>query len=363
AVPEVAAAGTAPAPGVGTAAPAAFGALSARTQLQAELFTNRLAKRARHLRRWPTRQGIHCFRLYDRDIPEVPLLVDRYGEQLYIAEYERPHERTAVEHTLWLEEMTRVACAVTGVPRERAFLRRRQRMRGSDQYQRKGADGNDGGGGKPRVHRPPVDHPGRCVVEEGGLRFRVDLGTYVDTGLFLDHRITRGMVRDEVAGKRFLNLFCYSGAFTVYAAAGGAAETTSVDLSSKYLDWTADNMALNELLASRHRRIAADCMQFLRDQPPSPAFDVAVVDPPTFSNSKQLDSDWDVQRHHGELLELLLPLMSDGGVIYFSTNFRKFKFEWEAPEGVAVREISQQTVPPDFRNRKIHRCWRIVKGG
>lgn len=319
-----------------------FGSLSPRTQEQSGLFKNRLSKMVRHLRRWPTRQGIHCFRLYDRDIPEVPLLVDRYGEQLYIAEYERPHQRTAVEHTLWLEEMVRVACEVTGVAKEHAFMKRRQRMRGHEQYQRQEGDA-----------------AGRCVVEEGGLRFRVDLSKYLDTGLFLDHRITRGMVRDAVAGKRFLNLFCYTGSFTVYAAAGGAETTTSVDLSSKYLDWAADNMALNELLASRHQRISRDCMEFLREHPKEAAYDVAVVDPPTFSNSKGLDEDWDIQLQHADLLNLLLPLMSPGGVIYFSSNFRKFRFDWEAPN-VEVREISAQTVPPDFRNRKIHRCWRIT---
>lgn len=328
---------------------AVFGELSAKSREQAELFANRLRKRARHLRRWPSRLGISCFRLYDRDIPEVPLLVDRYEDHLYVAEYERPHERSPAEHAAWLELMSEVACEVTGVDRRRTFLKHRQRMRGSEQYTRFDAD-------------PDKQAQGRFVANEGGLRFWIDMASYLDTGLFLDHRITRDMVRAEASGKRFLNLFAYTGSFTVYAAAGGARETTTVDLSANYLAWAQQNLELNQLNGPRHRFVRSDGLTFLEQHAPGAAYDLVVVDPPTFSNSKGLESDWDVQLDHARLLEALLPLVSDHGTIYFSTNFRKFKFEANLP-GTSVREISHQTVPPDFRNRKIHRCWRITRTG
>jgi 23S rRNA G2069 N7-methylase RlmK/C1962 C5-methylase RlmI len=168
------------------------------------------------------------------------------------------------------------------------------------------------------------------------------------------------MVREAAAGKRFLNLFAYTGSFTVYAAAGGAAETVSVDLQPAHLEWIERNLALNELAGPPHQLVRDDALGFLRSCPPRPLFDLAVVDPPTFSNSKRLDEYWDIQRDHAELLGLLLERMTPGGVIYFSTNFRRFKLAEEAFPGVTIREISRQTVPPDFRNQRIHRCWRLV---
>ena len=321
----------------------AFGGLSPKAAEQAEIFRSRLLKRARHLRRWPTRFGITCYRLYERDIPEVPLVVDRYEDCLHIAEFERPHEHTPAEHGDWLDLMKRTAGEVLEIPPANIFLKRRQRQRGPSQYQR-------------------VAEEGRTkIVAEGGLRFEINLSDYIDTGLFLDHRITRGMVRDSAAGKRFLNLFAYTGSFTVYAAAGGAASTLSVDLSAAHLDWAGRNLALNGLAGPQHEFVRDDALSFLRGCPPRPLFDLAVVDPPTFSNSKRLDEFWDIQRDHAELLRLLLERMSPGGVIFFSTNFRRFKLAEEELRGVAIREISRQTVPPDFRNRRIHRCWRMVK--
>ncbi len=320
----------------------AFGGLSAKAREQAEIFRSRLAKRARHLRRWPSHFGITCYRLYERDIPEVPLVVDRYEDCLHIAEFDRPHEHTPAEHGDWLDLMKRTAGEVLEIPPANVFLKRRQRQHGPAQYQR-------------------VAEEGRTkIVAEGGLHFEINLSDYIDTGLFLDHRITRGMVREAAAGKRFLNLFAYTGSFTVYAAAGGAASTVTVDLSATHLDWAGRNMALNDLAGLQHQFVRDDALSFLRSCPPRPQFDLAVVDPPTFSNSKRLDEFWDIQRDHAELLSLLLARMSPGGVIYFSTNFRRFKLAEEVLAGVTIREISRQTVPPDFRNRRIHRCWRIV---
>ncbi|MEQ8846286.1 bifunctional 23S rRNA (guanine(2069)-N(7))-methyltransferase RlmK/23S rRNA (guanine(2445)-N(2))-methyltransferase RlmL [Botrimarina sp.] len=334
----------------------AFGGLRPEAERQASEFASALRKRARHLRKWPTKRGITCYRVYDRDMPEAPFAIDRYGDAVVVAEYERPHERTPAEHADWLDLMVRTTAQVLEVPRGEVYLRKRERQRGDAQYDRLGEES---------VTR---------VVEEGGLRFRVNLSDYLDTGLFLDHRTTRGMVREAAPGKRFLNLFAYTGAFTVYAAAGGAASTTTVDLSQNYLDWAAENLRLNELrVASREARAAGytppedgnhlvrgDSREFIDSLPREPLFDLAVVDPPTFSNSKRLDEDWDVQRDAAPLLAALRERMSAGGVVYFSTNFRRFKLDEAALAGYAVREISKQTVPEDFRNKRIHRCWRLV---
>ena len=321
--------------------PAAFGHLPPKAYEQAQLFRSRLLKRARHLRRWPTRQGITCFRLYERDIPEIPLVVDRYEDHLHLAEYERPHDRDPAQHGNWLDLMAETAAQTLEVSPERVFFKRRGRQRGAEQHQRL------------------AEQRYEIEVGEGGLRFIVNLSDYIDTGLFLDHRITRSMVREGSSGKDFLNLFAYTGAFTVYAAAGGAATTTTVDWSHAYLDWARRNLALNGFDGPAHRRVRSDAMEFLLRHPVRPSYDLAVVDPPTFSNSKRSDADWDVQRNYAPLLNHLLPLMKPGGVIYFSTNFRRFKFDPAAVPVSRVHEISSQTVPADFRNRRIHRCWKI----
>ncbi len=320
----------------------AFGGLLSEATRQAEEFANRLRKRARHLRRWPTKRGITCYRLYERDIPEVPLVVDHYEDALHIAEFERPHARTAAEHADWLDHMVRTAGEVLEVSRENIFIKHRARQRGSEQYT--------------RFARSESTR----VVHEGGLKFLVNLSDYLDTGLFLDHRITRSMVREAAIGTRFLNLFSYTGAFSVYAAAGGAVSTTSVDLSANYLDWAQENMKLNGFDGDNHRGICGDVDDFLSSLNSDEKFDLAVVDPPTFSNSKQLETDWDIQRDHTQLLRKVFEHMAPGGVIIFSTNSRRFKFDELAYPDVAIHEISRQTVPEDFRNKRIHRCWRMT---
>jgi 23S rRNA (guanine2445-N2)-methyltransferase / 23S rRNA (guanine2069-N7)-methyltransferase len=319
-----------------------FGGLSAKAHEQAEIFRARLAKRVRHLRRWP-KQGITCYRLYEQDIPEVPLVVDRYEDCLHIAEFARPTEHTPAEHSDWLDLMLRTASEVMEIPLNNVFLKRRERQRGIAQYERLEAEQRT------------------ITAHEGGLLFEVNLSNYLDTGLFLDHRITRGMVRAAAAGKRFLNLFAYTGSFSVYAAAGGAAETVTVDLSNTYLDWARRNMALNGFTGGDHEFVRDDAMHFLESRRGRVAFDLAVVDAPTFSNSKALEDYWDIQRNHSALLNCLAGLMTPGGIIYFSTNFRRFKLAEAELHGLSIREISRQTVPPDFRNRRIHRCWRITK--
>ena len=321
----------------------AFGGLSEKAQGQADIFRNRLSKRARHLRRWPTRRGVTCYRLYDRDIPEVPLVVDRYEDYLHIAEYERPHAHTPAEHGDWLDLMARTAGEVLEIPRPQIFFKKRIRQRGTQQ------------------HEQVAEKKKIVTVQEGSLKFQVNLSDYIDTGLFLDHRITRALVREAASGRRFLNLFGYTGAFTVYAIDGGAAETTTVDLSQTSLDWTARNLAVNEMQGPRHRMIRSDALTFLEGLPRDASFDLAVVDPPTFSNSKRTETFWEVQRDHVPLINRVLDRLVPGGVLFFSTNFRQFKLDESAIEHATVREISRQTVPEDFRNKRVHRCWRMVR--
>lgn len=314
-------------------------------QAQAEDFRNRLQRMARHWGRWARRQGITCYRLYDRDIPEIPLAIDWYEGHLHIAEYDRPHDRTELEHQAWLRSMGETAAATLNVDADKVFVKHRQRQRGPAQYERQASEGNF------------------LVVSEGGHRFRVNLADYLDTGLFLDHRITRGIVQQEAQSKRFLNLFAYTGAFSVYAAAGGALSTTTVDMSNTYLDWARENMRLNGFDQVWHQFVRADTMTFLRnlDGRRGPPFDLIVTDPPTFSNSKKTEGIWDVQRDHVEMLNLLIANLAPGGKIFFSTNFRKFKFHESEIQGAVIREISGQTVPPDFRNKRIHRCWTLIR--
>jgi 23S rRNA (cytosine1962-C5)-methyltransferase len=314
-------------------------------QEQAHDFRNRLVRMGKHWKKWARRQGITCFRIYDRDVPEVPLAIDWYEGHLHVAEYVRPHDRTEIEHQVWLQRMIETAGEGLEVDPRQIALKRRLRQSGAAQYERQSERGQT------------------IVACEAGHRFEVNLTDYLDTGLFLDHRITRSMVESEARGKRFLNLFGYTGAFTVYAAAGGAAATTTVDLSNTYLEWAQRNMRLNGFTQAWHQFIRSDALACLRGLPPvrGGMFDLAVVDPPTFSNSKMTDNIWDIQRDHVELLNLVLDRLTPGGKIYFSTNFRRFKFDDAEIRGATIREISRQTVPPDFRNRRIHRSWTLIK--
>ncbi len=330
-------------PYIHASGPAAFGQLTEKADEQAKLFAARLTKRARHLRRWPTKRGVTCFRLYERDIPEIPLVVDRYEDCLHITEYERPHDRDPAQHSNWLDLMARTAGETLQVPKQKVFLKQRRRQRGTIQHE------------KFAQTRQQIE------VHEGGLKFLVNLEDYVDTGLFLDHRLTRQMVRDAAAGTTFLNLFAYTGSFTVYAAAGGARRTVSVDLSRAYLDWARQNMRLNGFVGDQHQYVAGDVGTFIRDHPPGEMYDLVVLDPPTFSNSKRTEQDWNLQLDCLPLLRDLLPLVRKGGVIFFSNNFRRFKFDVAELPVAEICEISKQTVPEDFRNRRIHRCWRIVR--
>lgn len=335
-----------PSPAASQPGAAAAGAAARGFDEQAGDFRRRLAKRFRHLSRWARRQGIEAYRVYDRDIPEIPLAIDWYGGWLHAAEYDRPHGRTELEHAVWLARLLEEAAAELGVPPAKAFLKARRRQRGGGQYDK-------------LDERQAVR-----TVHEGSLAFEVNLSDYVDTGLFLDHRTTRRLVCEEATGKRVLNLFCYTGSFTVAAVAGGARETVSVDLSNTYLDWAGRNLAANRIAsAAAHRLVRDEARAFLHhhgrrgEQP----FDLAVVDPPTFSRSARSPEPWSVQDDHAGLLERLADRLVPGGVVYFSSNFRRFQLdEQRLAARYAIREITRQTLPEDFRNRRIHRTWRLV---
>ena len=308
------------------------------------MFRNRLTKVYRHLGKQAKRQGISCYRIYDHDLPEFALCIERYGDNLYLAEYKRKFEMAEAEHEAWLEACIELICDVLQMPVENVYIRERQRKPGRlGQYQRVATDGAN------------------FIVEEAGLKFKVNLSDYLDTGLFLDHRITRGMVREEAAGKRVLNLFCYTGSFSVYAAAGGAAQVTSVDLSKTYLQWAEENMRLNDCFdASKHHFEHADVKQYLDTLPPA-SFDLVVMDPPTFSNSKRMKDFLDIQRDHAELLNKTLQAVSPGGVIYFSNNYRKFELHTEQIHSKEIRDITRATTPFDFEGKLFRYCFKIRK--
>jgi len=311
-----------------------------RAARHAEMLRNRLVKNARHLRRWARREQVSCYRVYDRDIPEVPLVIDWYDGHLVVAARLREDER---ERAGWLEALVAVAAAALEVPAAQVHLRRRERLRGGE-ARHQAARGRS------------------LIVVEAGLRYQVDLDGHLDTGLFLDHRPLRRRIAAEAGGRRFLNLFCYTGAFTVCAAAGGAASSASVDLSHTYLERARANLELNRLDHAEHRLHQADVLRFL-DEPPYPprSFDLAVLDPPTFSSSKRMDDVLDVQRDHRWLLERTLALLSPGGELYFSTNRRHFRLDADRLPVATIDDITEQTIPPDFRDRRVHRCWRLVR--
>ena len=311
-----------------------------RLEAHAEMLVGRVRKNHRRLGKIARRQKVSCYRLYDRDIPEVPLIIDWYDGDLHVAERDARASEAEDDESkrAWLEGLVHAVAELLEVPEERCFLKARRRQRGSNQYER-------------------FAHEGAWrEVEEGGCLFRVNLSDYLDTGLFLDHRTTRDMVAQDSVGKSFLNLFAYTGAFSVRAAQAGARETTSVDLSNTYLSWLRENLALNGLSGSAHRVMRADILQWLpinRER-----FDVILLDPPTWSTSKSMEATLDIQRDHGALISHCMRALNPGGVLYFSTNRRKFKLDPGAFEGAEVTDITETTTPFDFRKPGPHRCWR-----
>jgi 23S rRNA (guanine2445-N2)-methyltransferase / 23S rRNA (guanine2069-N7)-methyltransferase len=292
-------------------------------------------------------------------MPEYSFAIDRYeaaadgAVHLHVQEYAAPASIDADAARRRRREALSSLPGVLQIAPERIHLRLRRRQSGSEQYQRQST-------AAPSAAELPT-----LTVEEGGLKFLVNLDDYLDTGLFLDHRVTRSRLRERARGARFLNLFCYTASATVYAAIGGASSTVSIDLSNSYLDWAAANFKLNGLDPAQHRLLRADCREWLREaaqQPAagSPMFDLIFLDPPTFSNSKRMQGVLDVQRDHPELIGRCMQLLAPGGVLVFSTNAQRFRPDPEIAHRWQVTDISAQTLPFDFeRNRRIHRCFEI----
>jgi 23S rRNA (cytosine1962-C5)-methyltransferase len=311
-----------------------------------EDLANRLRKRQKQLRRWATRTGCSAWRIYDRDLPDHPATVDWYDGHAVVWTRARTRDETPEADDAWVGAVLQSIEAALAVPAGRIFLKRRERQRGLAQYDRFGQEGFS------------------LAVQEGPLRFAVNLSDYLDTGLFLDHRPTRAQVLAEARGRRCLNLFCYTGSFTCAMAVGGATSTCSVDLSHTYLDWAGRNLGLNGHQAGeRHRLIRGDCLTWLREAAAAgERFDLVVCDPPTFSNSKATVHDLVIGRDWQALLLALRGICAAGATVYFSTNFRAFEGDPATVAGFSGSEISAASVPEDFRDRRIHRCWRLEAG-
>jgi 23S rRNA (cytosine1962-C5)-methyltransferase len=311
---------------------------------KATMFRNRLSKVFKHMSKLARRQEVSCYRIYDHDLPEFPLCIEMYEDWLYVAEYRRNHHMEEAEHDEWLDACKSIIEEITGIPASRIVLRTRQRKSNrQDQYQKLD------------------DEKEYMLVREQNLKFKINLTDYLDTGLFLDHRMTRAMVRAEAQGKKILNLFCYTGSFSVYAAAGGAAEVVSVDLSKTYLKWATENMELNGFYdPARHLYLHEDVKQYL-PKLPSEYFDLVIMDPPTFSNSKRMEDFLDIQQDHPVLIRQTLTAMKPGGAIYFSTNFSRFQLQIESLTDCIVKDITRATTPFDFQGKLNRFCFLITK--
>ena len=329
-----------------------------------EQFAARLRKTFKESRKWARKAGVYCYRIYDADLPDYAVAIDVYecvatldavllssGEDaqvssvyLHIAEYQAPKKIDENKVQRRFEDIMAIAPVVCGIPEDNVFVKLRCRDKGGQQY---------------AENRPHY----RFLTQESGLRFEVDLNGYLDTGLFLDHRVTRERLETLATGKRFLNLFSYTGSATVHAAKGGALETTTVDLSQTYLDWAQRNMQHNGFAGPQHHFERGDVLAWLRKAAyQGRHFDVVFVDPPTFSNSKATQRTWDVQRDHVELLTCVKAVLAEGGIILFSCNLRSFKLDYAALQACSLRvkDISAQTIPRDFeRNAKIHYCFEL----
>jgi len=336
----------------------------------AQMFANRLRKNLLRFGPWAMREHIDCFRVYDADMPEYAFAIDLYhsgaregyaagagaadlhaggaagaadAPHVHVQEYAAP--KTVNQESA--RERRREALAVLpealGVPISQVHSRVRKPQKGSEQYEKRDSVAE------------------RHMVQEGGLKFWVNFRDYLDTGLFLDHRLVRGMLRDWAKGADFLNLFCYTGSASVYAAAGGARSSASVDLSNTYLDWAHENLLLNGFGGVEHELYRADCLQWLQEQESAgPRFDLIFVDPPTFSNSKRMEGVLDVQRDHVGMIRRSLTLLRPGGRLVFSTNYTRFKLDTEGLADLAIEDISARTIPKDFeRHANIHRCYVV----
>ena len=307
-------------------------------------FANRLQKNIKKIEKWAKQQGLDAYRLYDADLPEYNLAVDRYADHIVVQEYAAPKNIDENKARQRLLDAVNATLNVTGIETNKLILKVRQKQKGTNQYEKLANKGE------------------YFYVNEYGAKLWVNLTDYLDTGLFLDHRLTRKMLGEMAQGKDFLNLFAYTGSATVHAALGKAKSTTTVDMSNTYLNWAEQNLLLNDIEGKQHKLIQADCLQWLEKC--DRQFDLIFVDPPTFSNSKRMEDSWDVQRDHIKLMTNLKRILRPNGTIVFSNNKRGFKMDFAKLEelGLSAVEISHKTLPLDFeRNKQIHNCWLLQK--
>lgn len=307
----------------------------------ANMLKNRLKKNLQRYKSYLKQNNVTCFRLYDADLPEYSAAIDVYEDQVHVQEYLAPKEIPLKVTQKRLVEIKRVVSGVLQIVEANIVIKQRQRQKGTQQYQK------------------IKDNDEFKLVNEQGLKFYINLDRYLDTGLFLDHRKTRKMIMAEASGKRFLNLFSYTGSVSVYAAKGGA-KTTTVDMSKTYINWAMKNFAANNITVYGHHFIQADCINWLQEQQSNEKYDLIFLDPPTFSNSKRMDDSFDVQRDQVKLIELTMNLLESNGKLYFSNNFKKFILSDDLKSKYQVSEITQKTLPIDFqKSRNHHRCWQI----
>jgi 23S rRNA (guanine2445-N2)-methyltransferase / 23S rRNA (guanine2069-N7)-methyltransferase len=308
----------------------------------ADAFANRLKKNFNHLSKWAARESVSCFRIYDADIPEYNIAVDLYEQFVHVQEYAPPDTIDPDKARERFKNSLLAIREVLGIHGRQIFIKVRRSQKDGVHYQKKE--------GKGKI----------IEVNEKNCRFLLNMTDYIDTGLFLDQRITRSIIQEKAKGKRFLNLFAYTGTATVHAAMGGAKTTTSVDSSQAYISWAKSNLALNGFSSENHKFIKSECMKWLLDT--REQFDLIFVDPPTFSNSRSRKNTFDVQSDHVTLIRHAMRRLDSGGLLIFSSNFRKFKLDANALSEFILKDISLATIPRDFeRNKLIHRCWLIQR--
>jgi len=308
------------------------------------MFINRLKKNYKHLKKWARKNDISCYRVYDADIPQYAVAIDIYAHWIHVQEYQAPKTVDKNKAFQRINDVIDVVAEGLETKQEYVVLKTRKKQAGTSQYE--------------KLDKKNL----KTIVKESGLKFYINLYDYLDTGLFLDHRATRQLIKQLAKGRDFLNLFAYTGSVTVYAAAGGAKTTTTVDMSNTYLDWAQDNLALNGYVGDQHSFVRDDCLIWLQHAvEEKKKYQLIFIDPPTFSNSKKMAVSLDIIRDHVQLLHNCLELLTDDGLIIFSTNARGFKLDQSLSENGFIREITAQTTTEDFRRKPQHRCWTIAK--
>ena len=317
------------------------------------MFSNRLKKNYKHLKKWARKNKISCYRVYDADIPQYAVAIDKYEDWIHVQEYQAPKTVNKNRAFQRINDVIDVVADILETRQEKVVLKVRKKQEGSAQYHK----------------HDTKDH--KMIVQENGLKFIINMYDYIDTGLFLDHRNTRQLIKTLANKRSFLNLFAYTGSATVYAAAGGASSTTTVDMSNTYLNWAKENLSINGYsdnvyTQNRHKFIREDCLKWMQqaihnNQSDNQKYQLIFIDPPTFSNSKKMETSLDINRDHSALLSGCLALLADDGLIIFSTNARSFKLDSGIKEDCYVKEITAKTTTEDFRKKPLHRCWCLAK--